>query len=92
MCVYMYVHARACQVLSDCIVLRRCLRRITFEIVVVDPHTHIHTYTHIHIHNSNNTRRLYRLVCKKKKRKREREREEYMYNSYTTSVNNKSVQ
>jgi hypothetical protein len=40
-------HARARQVLSDCIDLRRRLRRITFEFIVVDPH------------NSNNTRRLY---------------------------------
>jgi hypothetical protein len=50
--VCMRVRMRARQALSDCIDLRRRLRRITFEFVVVDPH------------KSNNTRRLYWLVCK----------------------------
>ncbi len=44
--VCMRVRMRARQALSDCIDLRRRLRRITFEFVVVDPH------------KSNNTRRL----------------------------------
>jgi len=44
--VCMRVRMPARQALSDCIDLRRRLRRITFEFVVVDPH------------KSNNTRRL----------------------------------
>ena len=73
MCVYMYVHARACQILSDCIVLRRCLRRITFEIVVVDPHTHIHTRTYIY--TTVTIQEDYIDWYARRKREKERERE-----------------
>ena len=55
-------------------------------------HTHTYIHTRTYIYTTVTIQEDYIDWYARRKREKEREREEYMYNSYTTSVNNKSVQ